>query len=183
MRYLLSRRVPPFSRVLLVESGSRHLLEKLLPHFYDAWAAEMQLDVLTCFPTCPESFRAERGRILRVQDYTTAGARRRLLRELRARRYAVLGVICSSEKLLAGYKWALAALLPAKVLIINENGDYFWLDRGNIQTLRRFMSHRAGIAGTGLWRTIARAVIFPFTLTYLLLFAAGIHLRRQLRRL
>ena len=181
MRYFLSRRVPPLSRVLLIESGSRHLLEKLLPHFYDAWGPGMQLDVLTCFPTDPAAFRPERGRVLRVQDY--AGARARLVRELRARRHAVLGIICSSEKLLAGYKWALTGLLPAKLLIINENGDYFWVDRGNLHILRRFMAQRAGVAGTGLGRTLARALIFPFTLAYLLLFAAGIHLRRQLRRL
>jgi hypothetical protein len=183
MRFLLSRRIPQFSRVLLVESGSRRILEKLLPHFYEAYGAHVKLDVLTCFPAEPARFRAEKGDVLRAQDYSSARARRRLVRELRARRYAVVGIICSNEKLLAGYKWALAALLPAKLLIINENGDYFWVDRGNLRAIRRFVWHRAGIAGTGLWRTLARAVIFPFTLTYLLLFAAGVHLRRQLRRL
>ncbi|HZU27073.1 MAG TPA: hypothetical protein VFA04_16215 [Bryobacteraceae bacterium] len=183
MRYLLSRRIPHFSRVLLVESGSRRILDKLLPHFYEAYGAQVQLDVLTCFAADPAPFRSDKGDILRVQEYSSASARRRLLRELRSRRYAVLGIICSNETLLARYKWSLAALLPAKLLIINENGDYFWVDRGNLRAIRGFVWHRAGIAGTGLWRTLARAIIFPFTLTYLLLFAAAIHLRRQLRRL
>src|SRR5581483_11044006 len=181
MRYLLSRRTPALSRILVVESGSRRLLDKVLPHFYEYWGeGRMQVDVLTCFADCPAPFRGERGRLLRVQDYATARTRRRLLGELRASRYDVLAIICSNEKLLAGYKWSLAALLPAKLLIINENGDYFWVDRGNVRTIRRFMAHRAGIAGTGLWRTVARFLVFPFTLAYLLLFAAGIHLRRQL---
>ncbi len=35
MRYFLSRSVPPFSRVLLVESGSRDLFEELLSGLYN----------------------------------------------------------------------------------------------------------------------------------------------------
>jgi hypothetical protein len=181
MRYFFSRRVPPFARVLLVESGSRRLLDKLLPHFYEAYDPAMELDVLTCFASDPPPFLAGRGRVFRVQDY--AGDRGRLVGELRARRYSVMGIICSGEPMLAKYKWALAGMLPVKLLVINENGDYFWVDRGNLRTMRRFMAHRAGFSGAGLGRTLARFLIFPFTLAYLLLFAAGIHIRRQLRRL
>ena len=178
MRYFFSRRVPPFARVLLVESGSRRLLEKLLPHFYAHYDPAM-LDLMTCFSTDPQSFVPERGRIFRTQDFS----RRDLARQLRARRYSVLGIICSGEPMLAKYKWALAGMLPAKLLIINENGDYFWVDRGNLRVMRGFIAHRGGFSGAGLGRTIARFLIFPFTLAYLLLFAAGIHIRRQLRRL
>src|SRR5581483_3648181 len=99
MRYLLSRRIPQFTRFLLVESGSRRILDKLLPHFYEAYGPQVRLDVLTCFPESPAPFRPDRGDLLRVQEYASADARRRLVRELRSRRYAVLGIICSNEKL------------------------------------------------------------------------------------
>jgi len=179
MRYFFSRRVPPFARVLLIESGSRHLLDKLLPHFYEHYDPAMQLDVMTCFASDPAAFAPARGRIFRTQDYS----RRDLARQLRARRYSILGIICSGEPMLAKYKWALAGMLSAKLLIINENGDYFWVDRGHLRAIRGFIAHRGGFSGAGLGRTIARFLIFPFTLAYLLLFAAGIHIRRQLRRL
>src|SRR5579884_2203737 len=152
MRYVLSRRTPQLTRILLIESGSRHILDKLLPHFYRDWGTQIRVDVLTCFETPPASFRADKGDLLRAQDYRAGTARRRLVRQLRGGGYAALGIICSNEKLLAGYKWGLSAVLPAKLLIINENADYFWVDRGNVRAIRGFLSHRAGIAGTGLWR-------------------------------
>jgi hypothetical protein len=32
------------------------------------------------------------------------------------------------------WKWMLAARLPGKVFVVNENGDYFWLDHGHLAT-------------------------------------------------
>ncbi|HMC59873.1 MAG TPA: hypothetical protein VKJ01_11835, partial [Candidatus Solibacter sp.] len=72
--------------------------------------------------------------------------------------------------------------IPAKIFIINENGDYFWLDRKNLRPLRRFVLYRSGLAGTGAVRTLARLISFPFTLLYLLLYATAVHARRALRR-
>ena len=34
--------------------------------------------------------------------------------------------------MLLKWKWAIALRLPAKVFLINENGDYFWFDRGHL---------------------------------------------------
>jgi hypothetical protein len=79
------------------------------------------------------------------------------------------------------WKWVLAARLPGKVFILNENGDYFWLDRGHLSNVRHFILFRAGLTGAGAIRTLARLALFPFTLLYLILFAASIHLLRRLR--
>jgi thiosulfate reductase cytochrome b subunit len=40
---------------------------------------------------------------------------------------------------------------------------------------------RAGLAGAGAVRTLARFFLFPFTLLYLLLYATTVHFRRVLR--
>jgi hypothetical protein len=95
----------------------------------------------------------------------------------------VLGILCSGEPIMTKWKWALAARLPAKVFVINENGDYFWLDWGNWRTILRFTINRAGLAGPGAARTLLRAALSPFTLSYLLLYAGAVHLRRAVRLL
>ena len=48
---------------------------------------------------------------------------------------------------LARWKWAIALRLSAKVFLINENGDYFWLDRGHLDLLRQIVLLRSGLAG------------------------------------
>jgi hypothetical protein len=79
---------------------------------------------------------------------------------------------------MAKWKWALALRLPAKLFIINENGDYFWFDRMHLGTIRRFVLFRSGLAGAGAVRTLVRLISFPFTLLYLLLYATSAHARR-----
>jgi hypothetical protein len=77
------------------------------------------------------------------------------------------------------WKWALAFRLPVKVLIVNENCDYFWLDRSNWAIIRRFTLLRAGLSGGDAVHAVGRILVFPLTLAYLLLYAAVIHLRRK----
>ena len=81
------------------------------------------------------------------------------------------------------WKWMLAARLPGKVLVLNENGDYFLVDRGHLPTIRYFILFRAGLTGSGAVRTLARVVLFPFSLLYLILYAITVHFRRILRTL
>src|SRR5258708_33945111 len=81
------------------------------------------------------------------------------------------------------WKWVLAARLPAKVFILNENGDYFWVDRGHLGVIRHFILFRAGLSGAGAVRTLARLIAFPFALLYIILSAAPVHLRRKFRTL
>jgi hypothetical protein len=118
-----------------------------------------------------------------VTDYPGRTNRKRLFRELRANSYTVLGVVCSGEPIMTKWKWALALRIPAKVFILNENGDYFWLDRAHWSPIRHFVLFRAGLAGSGAVRTLARLFAFPFTLLYLLSYAAAVHLRRKVRSL
>jgi hypothetical protein len=76
-----------------------------------------------------------------------------------------------------------AAKVRAKLFIINENGDYFWLDRAHWRLVLEFALYRAGLTGTAAVPAIARLVFFPVTLAYLVLYAATVHLRRRIRLL
>ena len=182
MRYFLSKAVPPFSRMLLVESGSRHIFEYILDDFYDSHP-EMKADLVTCFAGVPRNFRADRGAAYRVADYPAGEPRQRFYHELARNHYTVIAIICSAEAIMTKWKWVLAARLPAKILVVNENSDYFWLDRGRFAILWHFVLFRAGLTGAGAVRTLARLVLFPFTLLYLIIYAANVHLRRKLRTL
>jgi len=63
--------MPPFDRVLLVESGSR-LFEDMLSGLYDTHP-NLHADLVTCYAGLPEHFRTDRGRVYRVPQ----GERRR----------------------------------------------------------------------------------------------------------
>ena len=182
MRYFLSTFAPAFSRLLLVESGSRHLYEHLLTRWYNSYP-EMRADLVTCFAGVPSNFRMDRGDVYRVTNYPDAPARKRFYRQLASNRYTIVVILCSAEPIMTKWKWMLAARLPGKVLIVNENADYFWFDRGRLATIWHFLLFRAGLTGAGAIRTLARLVLFPFTLLYLMLYAATVHLRRKLRTL
>jgi len=68
------------------------------------------------------------------------------------------------------WKWWLAFESPPG-FVVNENGDYFWLDRRHMGVIRRFCAAPLRLAGAGAVRTLARLVSFPFTFLYLLLYA------------
>jgi len=180
MRHFFTRCVPPFSRVLLIESGSRQLIENLLAVLYQNHA-EMTCDLVTCYAGVPRNFREAQGTIYRVTDYPAGDARQRFYKKLYGNRYTVLGIVCSAEPIMTKWKWMLGARLPGKVFILNENGDYFWLDYGHLPAIRYFILFRAGLTGSGAVRTLARLVLFPFSLLYLILYAITVHFRRSLR--
>ena len=181
MRFLFSKQVPPFDRVAIIESGSRQLLEDLLPGLYEIYGSSMRLDLITCYAGAPKAFRAEQGEVFRIANYSGHGGREQLVGELKARRYNITGVICSAEPIMTKWKWMLALRLPGKVFLLNENGDYFWVDRGHLGVLTHFVLLRLGLAGAGAVLTIGRIVLFPFSLLYLLAFAGMVHLRRKAR--
>ena len=181
VRYLLSGRLPEASSILLVESGSRGILEKVIAGLRRSWGADVPIDLVSCFANLPLGLDARTTRVFRVSDYRGRQGRAQLYRELRARNYPMMGIVCSEEPLMMKWKWALALRVPAKVFIINENADYFWLDRKHLKIIREFAFARAGLAGSGAVRTLARVFSFPFALCYLLLYAAVVHARRGLR--
>jgi hypothetical protein len=181
VRYLHTGRLPEVNSILLVESGTRGLVEGLIHGLRESWGGEIFIDLVTCFGTLPKGFAAHNTRIYRVADYRGREARARLYRELAQNRYSLMGIVCSGEPIMTKWKWALAMRIPAKIFIINENGDYFWLDRKHLGPVRRFVRYRSGLADSGAVRTLARLIAFPFTLLYLLLYATAVHARRAFR--
>jgi len=182
VRYFLSARLPEVTSILLVESGSRDILEKVIPGLRQAWGEDVRIDLISCFSNLPRGLDAARTRVFRVSDYRTGAERRALFGELARARYSLLGAICSEEPVMFKWKCALIYRVPAKTFIINENGDYFWLDRAHLKPIREFVLSRSGLAGAGAVRTLARMVCFPFTFLYLLLYATSVHAARALRR-
>jgi hypothetical protein len=180
LRYFLRRAIPPLERVLLVESGTRSILERMIPVFRGMYDQVAELDVITCFAGAP---RGANGRVYRVADYPTPQARRRLLKELNARGYGAVAILCSAEPIMTKWKLALAARLRAKILIVNENGDFFWLDRGTWRIFVHFLMFRAGMTGSSAVPALARLLFFPLTAAYLLIYAGAVHFRRRIRML
>jgi hypothetical protein len=180
VRYILSRRTPPLTRVLLIESGSRSLVQDLLPHLRATWARDIPIDLVTCYAGLPTGFPPETI-VYRVTDFSGPEGRKELVRQLRARNYSIAGMICSAESIMTKWKWLIALRIPAKVFILNENGDYFWANREHAATIREFCLVRLGLSGAGAIRTIGRLLIFPFSLLFLLLYACAAHTGRIMR--
>jgi len=178
MKHFFRRRIPAEGRILLIESGSRHLMEDLLARRQDVLGEGLQLDLVTCYDGVPRGFDESAGKVYRVMDYSGAPGRKVLYRELEARRYRIAVVICSAEPIMTKWKWMLGARLPVKVLILNENADFFWCDHSNWRTIRHFFLFRMGLTGAGAVRTAAGMLLFPLALAYLLLNTAWIHVRR-----
>src|SRR5712671_418449 len=173
MRYFFTRRQPDVSRILLIEG--------LISGIRGTYGPTVFVDLVTCYPGLPEGFDPAGTAVYRVTDYRGRAGRARLYRELARNRYSIAGMICSAEPIMTKWKWSLAARLPAKFFILNENGDYFWIDCGHWSVIRHFALYRAGLAGAGAVRTLARLALFPFTLLFLLRYAAMVHLSRRVR--
>ncbi len=178
--YFFSSHVPDARRVLLVESGPRHLIESLLPGLYQQ-PVNRRVDLVTCFRGLPRGFDTARGKVFRTADFQGRGARKKLYAMLRRRGYDVLGIVCADTPLMAKWKWALVWQVPAKVFILNENCDYFWFDVSHWRTMLHFAAFRAGLAGGEAAATVGRLLLAPFVLLYLLFYAARVHLRRALQ--
>lgn len=180
MRWVFTLAPPTGTRILLIESGSRSILEGTIAHLQSGWGEGMPIDLVTCYAGLPSGLNAT-TRVFHVADYGTSELRRQLQQELRTRDYAYAGMICAAEPVMNKWKWWLAAKVPAKFFVINENGDYFWLNRKNLKAMRGFVLVRAGLSGAGAVRTLGRLLAFPFALLYLLLYAGLAHFRRFLR--
>ena len=165
--------------MLLVESGSRKVSERLLSVLNEKWR-EIEIDLVTCYLGEPEGFH---GRVYRVTDFRGPAERKRLYRELAARHYGLAGILCSGDPIMTKWKWVLAARLRSKIFVVNENADFFWLDRGHWRNALRMAQARTGITGTAMIPALAQWLFFPVTLAYLLLFAGIVHLRRKVRML
>jgi hypothetical protein len=184
MRWFLSRSVPEPSRVLVVESGPRDVAERLIPRLREVFGPQTPIDLLTCLPADPVGLAAESQgapQVWRAIDCTDRRSRWRLLREIRSRRYPITAVLCANSPLMASWRTAALLLFPSKFLIVNENSDFFWLDRGHWRNLLQLWMHRSGIFEESAVRAAARLAAFPFSLVFLLAYAAYVHTARGLR--
>ncbi|MEO8661112.1 MAG: hypothetical protein ABI693_21765 [Bryobacteraceae bacterium] len=177
IRRFVSPRIPDLDRVLFVESGSRYLLENLLLALRQRGVTP-HVDIVTCFAGTPHNLPPAAA-VYRVADYAGAAGRQTLYRQLLSNDYRAVGIICSGEPIMTKWKWAIVANLPVKVFVLNENGDYFWLDRANWRTASHFAAFRVGLSGAGTITTISRIAVLPFTFLYLVSFAIFVHVRRK----
>lgn len=177
MRYFLSRRAPEPTRILLVESGGRELSERAIVRLQEVFGSDTPVDVLHCRAAPP----AGAARSWRVIDYRDGSSRRRLLGELRSERHPAAAILASDDPTMGPWKWAALALLPAKFLVVNENADFFWLDRGNWSNLTALLRQRSGLGGESAVRTLARLAALPFAFAFLLGYAAWVHTVRGIR--
>ena len=180
MKNVLSRIVPKFHRVLLIESGRRELLEALIPGIYKSHGNETQVDVVTCYAGEPRGLHPG-SKLYHLSEYRDGGGSKRLIRDLRSANYNVQGLICSGEVIMSRWKWFLAIQVPAKTFILNENGDYFWIDHGHAALIWKFLLFRMGLAGAAAVPTLLRVAALPFAAAYLVWFAVSRNLIRRLR--
>ena len=183
MRWVLARRIPPITKLLLVESGPRSIAEKAIIRFRELYGKELPIDLLTCLPSDPRGLTAngapsEVFRSIHCHDRRT---RWQLLRRIRAKRHPVTAIICADSPILGPWKMAALALFPSKFLIINENVDFFWLDRAHRSDVKRFLLHRTGLLEGSTPQKVAAILIFPFAFAYLLAYALVVHTVRLAR--
>jgi len=180
LRHFLRTNIPDCSRILLIESGPREVIERVIVHARNQFGPDVEIDLVTCYAGEPAGFH---GRVSNVNDYGGAAGRDALWKDLAQRNYCAAGVVCAAVPIMTKWKWWLAWKTPAKIFIINENADYFWLDRAHLRQLRKFVTHRLGISGSAAVPSLVRLIFFPVTLAYLLLYAGTVHLRRKIRLL
>src|SRR5262245_52795247 len=123
MRWFLTGRIPEPTRILLVESGSRLVLERAAAGMQRAFP-QARLGLCTCFPGLPTPAPA---RVWRVTDARSVGAKLGMAWHMARSRPPVAALLFSGEPIMFNWKILLLFLLPSKIIIVNENGDFFWL--------------------------------------------------------
>jgi hypothetical protein len=186
MHRFLARAQPSFERILLVESAPRKVMEETLRYLY-LTKDPVQLDVLTCYDSPPDSFDFDRGVVYSVNDPEARENRGKFIRGLLAPSYTILGVMCTGTPILQKWKWVLAFRTSARLVVVNEEARYFGLDVWNLKTARLMLLKRLNPFADSAFGSLAEAgaasladiLLVPFTVAYLLLCTAAIHLRRQ----
>lgn len=181
MKLFFRTRIPDHDYLVLVESGPRHLLENLIPKLYREHGEGIRIDLVTCYAGLPAGFRPEQGRVYRTQDFRGWEGAKKVAKDLAYQRAPVLGIICAGVPVMSKWKWLLAATMPSKLFVLNENGDYFWVDYSNWRLILHFMAFRAGMTEDNSVLLPLRALLYPFGMLYLALYAVGMHARRWSR--
>ena len=158
MRWFFSRSTPAVDRLLLVESGPRSVAEAVVPRIKKLFGEDVPIDLLTCLRTDPKGLTsngavlnasqnqdARASKVWRVIDCPDTDSRWELLWRIRYERHSVTAIICAGSPIMMPWKLATLALLPSKFLIINENADFFWLDRSQFSALASLLAQRVGL--------------------------------------
>jgi hypothetical protein len=161
--------MPSGERVLVIESGPRELTEKFLKRLYQTHWIE-QVDLVTCYAESPASFDAWRGAVYSIH-------KSRWLSRLSRSHYTLLAIFCARSPILNKWKWVIALLIHAKILIVNEHADYFYLNFANRDNLKRLLAERLRAHAIDL-RAVAELALVPFTVTFLLAYATYVQMRR-----
>ena len=184
----LTRAQPNFDSILLIESGPRRVTEEILLYFYTVKTAR-RVDILTCYDTPPAGFDFDRGTVHSVHHEDARRNRSEFLRTLASGPYTAVSLLCTGSPILEKWKWMLAFRSSAKLIVVNEEANYFSLDIWNLKTARLMLLKRlnpfadyssAGLL-TSLTANLAGLLFAPFTVTYLLFYTAVLHVRRWLR--
>lgn len=179
MRYFFRKKVPAARDVLIIESGSPEVtgramagLRKLFP--------KARFHLLTCFPV-PSSHHY--SSVFEVDQYPDWKAKLALLHRLRKKRWGILTILCTGQRILLPWKISALLMIPSKTLIINENSDFFWLHWENWKILVQLSASRLGLNIQIKQPLILffRALMFPFTLLFLLLTALFLYSRHWRR--
>ena len=180
MRYFLRSRIPEPTIVLLVESGSRCVMEKAYARMRLIFP-QAHFELCTCFPGVPSPSGFER--VYRVAEAPDGASKWKMLLAMRRSRPQVAALLFTGEPVMVRWKLVLMLLLPSKLLVVNENGDFFWLDWSNRAVLGRFLRSRLDVEGAELLRAICRLLVLPFLFTFLAAYALLAYLGRWLRLL
>jgi len=178
MKYFLRRRFPEHPNVLVIESGTPAIASRAITQLRRS-LPDAPLHLITCWPDPPDP---RYQTVFRAADYPSTSDKLRLLFSLRKKAPGVLVILCTGESVMSLWKAAAALVMPSKLLVVNENADYFWVDWENRRAVGRFIAIRWGVHQEQFLGTVLRGLVFPFTLLYLLLYALFLYLRR-LRRL
>lgn len=180
MKWFLRQRVPPVTRLLLVESGPRQHSLRLIPRLRESVCGDAPIDLFTCLPDEPTGLGPE-VRAWRTYEVANHAERWRLLRQVRRQGYSAAAVLCSGSPLLGVWKLVLAALLPAKLLLVDDRGRFFWLDRRHWREALALGISRSGVRNPEFVRKVSHALLLPFSLCILIPYAAKVHLGRLAR--
>lgn len=180
MRWFASRGAPAIDRLLLVESGPRAEVQRLVPFLRESVCGERPIDLFTCMPGSPEGLGAE-VRAWRSYDATGYSQRWRLLRALRRERHATAAIPCLSSPILATWKLVLAAFLPARILLVDPRPELIDLEPRRWRRVLRLALDHSGFGTREFARRIAHLLFVPIGLLILIPFAARVHLGRLIR--
>ena len=153
--------------------------EKAVVCLSKAFGAGVPIDVLGCRRTPPLGAESYAD----VSEARTLSQRLAILRRIRRGGYSVAGVLSSGDSTMALWKLAAIIVVPAKFLVLNENVDFFWIDRGHWTNAVALLQQRSGLGGESTVRSMAWFAALPFAALFLLCYATWVNVTRVLRLL